>query len=156
MPEDQEDIVSPETQAIEAAAAIAIVNDKVLLVEEGEGSSHITGMLGIPSGRVKPGESTVEAALREFEEETGLQAEIGDIEEFPGNLFQADIPRKGGQIKRYNWHVYRIKRFSGKILETADNVKPIWTEISQLEELHRQGKLLPNVFNAVQAATKAV
>ena len=148
----EEKVDSPEMKVTNAAAAVAIKDGKVLLVEEGEGSSHVTGMLGIPSGRVDPGETEIEAAAREFREETGLTVTLEDLEEFPGNIFHADIPRKNGEIEKFNWHVFRVKNFTGDLLEEGDNVKPMWVEISELEKLQEEGRLHPNVLNAVNNA----
>lgn len=146
---DPEMVDSPERKVTNASAGLAIKDGKVLLVEEGEGSSHITGMLGIPSGRPKPGETDLQNAAREFEEETGLTVNLEDLVEFEGNIFQADIPRKNGQVERFHWHVFLVKNFSGELREEADNVRPRWVEISKLEKLESEGRLLPNVLNAV-------
>lgn len=150
----EEVVNSPEMNETNAAAAIAIKDGRVLLVREEEGSSHLTGMLGLPSGRLNEGETDLDAAVREFVEETGLTADRKDFVEFSGNIFHASIPRKSGEVAKFNWHVYKVKKFSGEIKETADNVTPMWVEIPTLEELHNEGKLLPNVLAAIQAAMK--
>ena len=57
------------------------------------------GMWGVPGGRIEPGESVMQAALREIEEETGLAVKItgllgvysgpsGRIVTFPDNVVQ--------------------------------------------------------------------
>ncbi|MBI2032138.1 MAG: NUDIX hydrolase [Candidatus Levybacteria bacterium] len=151
----EEQVDSPEMKETKAAAAVAIKDGKVLLVREEAGSSHLTGMLGIPSGRLDEGETDLDTAVREFGEETGLTAKREDFMEFSGNIFHASIPRKGGQVVRFKWHVLRVRNFSGEFGETADNVTPMWVDISELDRLQDEGKLLPNVFNAVHAAMKA-
>ncbi len=132
---------------------VATKDSKVILVREEEGSAHLTGMIGLPSGRVEEGESCLDAAVREFSEETGLSAKKEDFSEFPGNLFHADIPRKGGETVNFEWRIFRISNFSGK-LKGNDEVTPMWVSISKLPRLQKDGKLLPNVFNAIQAALK--
>jgi predicted NUDIX family NTP pyrophosphohydrolase len=51
---------------------------QILLVKPGGPfwRSRHTGVWMIPKGRVEPGESTLEAALREFAEETGVVLEV--------------------------------------------------------------------------------
>lgn len=147
-------IDSPENNVTNAAAAVAIKDGKVLLVREGEGSSHITGKYGIPSGRLEAGESDLDAAVREFGEESGLTASREDFSEFPGNFYQASIPRKGGEVVKFNWRVFRVAKFSGEIRGSGD-VTPEWVDISNLQQMQEEEKLLPNVFNAVQAAMMA-
>ncbi|GAB1607000.1 hypothetical protein Ahia01_000982700 [Argonauta hians] len=48
-------------------------SDQVLLIQEAKSSCH--GAWYIPAGRVEPGENLVDAAKREFLEETGLELE---------------------------------------------------------------------------------
>lgn len=126
-----------------------------MLTREEEGSSHLTGMLGIPSGRCEPGEDYLDTAVREFGEESGLLATSEDFVEFPGNFFQADIPRKGGEVVRFNWKVFRVMRFSGEAHKTTDDVTPMWVETSELEQLDKEGRLLPNVYNAIMVAIRS-
>lgn len=142
----------PENKVTKSAASVLIHDGMVVLVEEGEGSSHITGMLGLPSGRPEPGETSIENAVREFREETGLTSDPHDFVDFDNNIFHASILRKSGKIEDFEWHVYRVTNFSGELTQQADNVIPRWVEISQLQKLQDEGKLLPNVLNAVQGA----
>lgn len=149
----QEIIYSPEAQATDAAAVIAIRGGRVVLVKEGKGSAHLTGKYGLPGGRLDPGENYLQAAMREFREETGLVGEVP--EEFSGNFFQGDILRKTGIVK-FNWKVFRVKKFSGRFKDRLSReVTPHWVKLVDLERMNKEGKLIDNVFNAVQAALEA-
>lgn len=57
--------------------AIARRGDALLLIERGRGVA--VGEWSVPGGRVKFGETLVEAARREVAEETGLDVVIGDV-----------------------------------------------------------------------------
>lgn len=129
---------------IPTIGVVALQDNKVLLVRSGDASGHITGTYGLPSGRVDEGETEIKAAVREFSEETGLVANIGDLTEFKNNTFTAEIPRKDGTIKRMFWRVYFAKNFSGELVST-DETTPEWILIEELDNYN----LLPNVKNAI-------
>lgn len=60
-----------------AVGGIAIHDDQLLLVRRGRGPAQ--GDWSVPGGRVEPGELLAEATVREFAEETGLEAVCGPI-----------------------------------------------------------------------------
>ena len=145
----QSDILTP----IATAAALVFQENNVLLVTSGIASGHITGTKGLPSGRVDPGETEREAAARELFEETGLSAQEEDLSEFDGNFFQADIPRKDGTIRRFDWRVFEVGSYTGELLATDETI-PGWVSIDDIEQLDKEGKLLPNIKNAIMNALK--
>jgi len=50
-------------------------NDKILLVKQNYGRRHWS----LPGGKLEPGESIEEAAIREVKEETGLEIRLGRL-----------------------------------------------------------------------------
>jgi (d)CTP diphosphatase len=135
-------------------SAIAIRDGKILLVRHGEGASHVTGIYGLPGGRVGENETELEAIAREFKEETGLTAEKKDFLDFAGNYYVAKIPRKDGTIANLGWTVFKVRKFTGE-LKGGNETTPEWIDISMLSAFEQEGKLLPNTIKAVKAANSS-
>lgn len=130
-------------QVIPTVGILAFKDGKLLLVKHGESASHETGIYGWPGGRINEGETVLQAAIREFEEETGLKAKEEDLEEIVHNFEPVDIKRKNGEIKRFSVSLFRCKNFVGELVESDETI-PEWVDIVDLEKYN----LLPNVQKA--------
>lgn len=137
-----------KTKIVNSVGIVVIHDGKVLLVKHGEVAKHLTGTYGTPAGRIDSNETSVEAAVRELEEETGLVSTTGDLVELP-KKYIADIERKSGKVERFNHTVFVCKKFSGNIRAT-DEVEPEWIEIDKLKDYN----LLPNIEDMVLEAGK--
>ena len=82
-------------QRTTTVAVLAFDKSRVLLVKHGEAAHHLTGVYGLPGGRLDEGESLEDGAAREFQEETGLIPEKSSMIKIP-KVYEAEIPRKGG------------------------------------------------------------
>lgn len=134
---------------IHTVGIVAFNNDKVLLVKHGKAARHITGVYGLPGGRIDGNETLLEAATREFLEETGLVPQKGTMMQI-STIFEADIPRKSGETLSTYWNVFVVKNFSGVLLETEETT-PEWVEINMVKKIE---KLLPNTEEAIQEGLK--
>lgn len=132
---------------IPSVGIVAFKEKSVLLVCHGDAAGHITGTYGLPGGRFEEGETAIQTAKREFEEETGLRVSEGGLTGFPENMFFAKIPRKDGTIKEFSFEVFLCTSFSGDISGTEET-HPEWIEIQAMDSLN----LLPNIKEAVQRA----
>jgi len=104
------------------ATLMFIVRDgMILLIEKKRG--HGAGKVNGPGGKIDPGETPLEAAVRETQEELGITPQA---------------PRKLGEL----WfamsdvpdilcHVYRADGFEGEPVETAEAV-PMWTPLDAI------------------------
>ena len=135
---------------IPTVAAIAVHGSKFLLVRHEEEAGHITGTYGLPSGRVEGGESELQAAVREFSEETGLTAKSEDFKEFPGNYYVADLNRKDGSTMHCGWRVFKVLKFEGEIKASSETT-PVWLSLEEIKQLGKEEKLLPNILDAIRA-----
>lgn len=139
------------TEIILTSHVLLFENDKVLLVRHGESAGHITGVYGIPGGHVEPDEDLQTTAVREFREETGLDVEKSDLQEFPGNEYTADIQRKDGMTRRYTMYVFLATQYTGQLQTTSETI-PEWIDVNALHQFN----LLPNVEHAVQTGLAAI
>jgi ADP-ribose pyrophosphatase YjhB (NUDIX family) len=137
--------MSPSTPS-RTSGVVVLRGDGVLLVQPGETSHHERDVWGLPAGHVDDGETYLEAAIRETEEETGLVLEAADLTELP-HVYVADLRRRDGTTEAMTWTVFATRRFSGTLRETPETT-PVWVALSGLGALRLQG----NVGNAIAQA----
>lgn len=132
-------------QTIPTIGVLVISDDKVLLVKHKPKASHLTGAYGLPAGRLEENEKTIDGAVRELREETGLEVSRNNLLHLP-HVFYADIPRKGGEIAHMKWDVFVAKEFLGELKE-SEETSPEWIP---LKDVHTLSNLLPNTENAIR------
>ena len=131
-------------ETIFSVGVLIIKDGKVLLVRHGESAGHLTGVYGLPAGRLNKDEDEKIAAVRELFEETGIVVSEEDLIEYPNDIWTADIKRKDGTIKTFQIKVFVCKKWSGELAKTEETT-PEWVEIAKLDEYN----LLPNVKEIV-------
>ena len=73
-----------------ASVAVVDPHGRVLMQERDEHAPVHPDLWGLPGGRLEDGESFVEGALRELEEETGLRMRADDLTSLGRNRFHSD------------------------------------------------------------------
>ncbi|MCS7098334.1 MAG: NUDIX hydrolase [Candidatus Methanomethyliaceae archaeon] len=118
------------------AGILVIDNGKVLLIKRGNDPNK--GLWSIPGGMVRLGESPEEAAIREFKEETGLDAIIEDLL----GVFNVVIRDDKGKIK-YHYVVidYLGKVIGGMLKPGSDVLDAKWFEINELSKIQTSATL---------------
>ncbi len=71
---------------VPAVGVVCLRGEEVLLIRRGRPPR--LGEWSLPGGRIEPGERTIDAALRELREETGVEAEIIGLIDVIDGLFQ--------------------------------------------------------------------
>lgn len=109
-------------QARDLATLVFVIRDgKILLIHKKRGLGQ--GKINGPGGKLDPGETAVECAVRECHEELGI--EVSGLECMGEHKFQF--------IDGYSIHcwVFRTSEAEGSAIET-DEAIPMWTDISQI------------------------
>ncbi len=124
-------------------SGVVLRNDegRFLLVQEGKPSAY--GLWNLPAGHVDPGETLVDAAIREAREETGYEVRI--VSETPlVDLYDAKIER--------HFHVFRAEIVGGKLMVDGEEILSAqWLSFREIQALNDAGKLrAPFVYNAIQ------
>ncbi|MDH5806745.1 MAG: NUDIX hydrolase [Candidatus Methanomethylicaceae archaeon] len=116
---------------IVGAGILTIENGKVLLIKRGNEPNK--GLWSIPGGMVKLGESPEEAAIREFKEETGLDAIIENLL----GVFNVVIKDEYGKIK-YHYIVidYLGKVIGGTLKPGSDVIDAKWFNIEEINKIN--------------------
>jgi 8-oxo-dGTP diphosphatase len=101
-----------------SAFVIVVQSDHVLIVK-----ARNKGHWQLPGGRIKPGETPVEAVVREVREETGLRARVGAL--------TGTYQREDGSLAR----VYAATA-SGKLMGARrEIVQQRWVRISEAKKM---------------------
>jgi 8-oxo-dGTP diphosphatase len=88
--------------------------EEVLLGRKRRGLGE--GRLVAPGGKLEPGESPAEAAVRELEEEAGLVARLEDLE--PRGVLDYAFPHRLAWSQRS--HVFLCRRVSGEVAPSSE------------------------------------
>lgn len=136
---------------IPTVGVLIIKDKKVLLVKHGVEASHIEGIYGWPGGRLSEGETVRQAAVREFEEETGLRVKEEDLEEFIHDLEPAKIKRRNGETQVFSVKLFVCSSYTGNLKSSGETI-PEWVPIADLDKY----VLLPNVKRIVTILSKVL
>jgi 8-oxo-dGTP diphosphatase len=90
----------------------------------GLGAGRLVG----PGGKLEPGETPRQAAVREVAEEVGLVIDAADLQ-LMGELTYP-FPHQPAFSQR-SW-VFRTERFSGEAIE-SDELEPVWVDVAGID-----------------------
>ncbi|ANG63088.1 hypothetical protein A8C75_11805 [Marinobacterium aestuarii] len=111
---------------IPAASAVLLQNGCALLVQRGQAPN--AGCWSFPGGKIQAGETVQQAALRELQEETGVQASAGSI------LTALDVMGRSGASLDYHYLLVVIYCHwrAGEPRAADDAADARWIPIEQL------------------------
>jgi ADP-ribose pyrophosphatase YjhB (NUDIX family) len=124
--------------------AIVLDGDRVLLVRRGRAPS--AGKWSLPGGLVELGETTLEAARREVQEECGLDVRIGPV---AGVLDR--VIRDGDGRVRYHWVLvdYLAYPESMSLAAGSDAAEAQWVPVGDVHRYDTTDGLLDMIERAI-------
>jgi ADP-ribose pyrophosphatase YjhB (NUDIX family) len=128
--------------------AIVLHGGRVLLVRRGQPPA--LGLWSVPGGLVDLGETTVEAARREVEEECGLKVRIVELAGVLDRVTRDD----DGRV-RYHWVLVdylAVPESDDVITAGSDAAEVRWVTIDDVEQLPTTEGLLPMIRRAAALA----
>lgn len=108
--------------ATQAALAVVLRGERVLLVRRANPPD--AGLWGYPGGKVEPGETVEQAAVRELREETGVRAEAGAV------LVTLEVKGEGFH---YALHAVACHYLSGKPCAADDVTDADWVSFPDVQ-----------------------
>ncbi|WP_407700944.1 NUDIX hydrolase [Streptomyces hirsutus] len=110
-----------------AAAVVTDDEGRVLLVRRSEHERFLPRVWGVPCGKLEPGESAPDGALRELKEETGLLGEI--VRKVGESSFLSEYA--GHEIK--NWQEnFLVRPLSRDVVLPSPDQDHAWLRPSEL------------------------
>lgn len=104
-----------------ATLVFVLREDEILLINKKRGLGR--GKVNGPGGKVDPGETVEQCAIRECQEELGIQ--VNKLQHLGEHKFQF--------TNGYSIHcwVYRTRDYSGEAIETAE-AQPLWIKVDDI------------------------
>ena len=121
-------MTTPLPAPVPCVGVVCLRGDEVLLIRRGTPPRQ--GEWSLPGGRIEPGERTVDAALRELREETGVEAEITGLLDVVDGIF----PEAG---RHYVLIDYAARWRSGEPVAGDDAVEARFVTLDQARTLVR-------------------
>ena len=134
---------------IKTAGVVAFTEDKksVLLIKHSESAGHKTGVWGIPAGKVEEGECELMTAVRELQEEAGIEVEnLQELRPLP-RAYSATIERKDG-VKTFSLKAFVYSQSKETKLISSEEGETHLVDINEVSSL----ELLPNVEQMIADA----
>jgi ADP-ribose pyrophosphatase YjhB (NUDIX family) len=115
-----------ESKTLVAACNLIVHGDALLLVQEAKPSAG--GRYSLPAGKVEPGETIIEAAVREAHEETGLRVEVVALV----GIYHCPETSEGTAVVN---HVFESRVLGGAVAPTQAHPEVRFVPFGEVEEL---------------------
>ncbi len=114
-----------------AVGAVCVHGGRLLLVQRGRGVG--VGRWSLPGGRVRAGETLVDAVARELAEETGLTGRVGEL---------VGVAERMGPDHHYVILDYRFHSDGAEAVAGDDAADVTWASRTDLERLELVDRLV--------------
>lgn len=109
------------------SASVAIIDSKGRLLMVQRGHDPEKGRWSLPGGKLRPGETPEQAAVREAFEETGLKVVV-----------ERALPvenKPGGDDRVYQIHAFVVSVTAGDLVPSDDAADAVWADAETLDRL---------------------
>lgn len=114
-----------------AGVVLKNTQGKYLLVQEAKAPVH--GLWNWPAGKLDPGETLQQAAIREAKEETGLDIQLIDQRPF--------YKGQGSKHSNHATHLFRGKVLGGRVVHQPGELLDVqWFSPAEIRQLAQTGK----------------
>lgn len=114
---------------VEVAACYVEIDGKILLMERAHNSAE-GKTWGVPAGKMEPGETPHQAAIRELMEETGIKVSSSQVEEI--GKFYVQKPRGS-----FIYHMFQVHLTEKPhVILSHEHTQYLWADAKELEALH--------------------
>jgi 8-oxo-dGTP diphosphatase len=116
-------------QPVVAVGAVVVKDGRVLMITRAQPPRQ--GLWSIPGGVVELGEALREAAAREVREETGVEAEMGEVLTVVDRILQDEAGRV-----QYHYVIvdFAARWLSGEAKASSDAASVYWLEPGEIED----------------------
>lgn len=120
-------------QACVAVAACYVEIDGRILLMKRSKSSLEGQTWGVPAGKIEPGESPLQAAVRELMEESGIQVSFSQVTEV-GTLY---VQKPRGS---YIYHMFQVHlNQPPTVILSLEHTQYVWANAQEINTLHLIG-----------------
>jgi ADP-ribose pyrophosphatase YjhB (NUDIX family) len=110
------------------------------------------GYWGFPSGKIRWGESILETAARELQEETGLSANLELMGQYHEHTYMAET---GELIEDKMFHVVKAYDVQGELMELFEGGRNAWMSEEQIRHYDKRYTSFDTEFAMVKGQTPA-
>ncbi|MEU0877812.1 NUDIX domain-containing protein [Lentzea sp. NPDC005914] len=142
---------APKANSLRPAVSAFVQNTKgeILMIRRTDNDKY-----AIPGGQQEVGETLSEAAVREVEEETGLQTEVADLVGLYSNPNHV-IAYDDGEIRQEFSICFRAKLIGGTVRTSSESKEVVWVPTERLGELDIHPSIQLRINHALQQRDKA-
>ncbi|MYW94299.1 NUDIX domain-containing protein [Amycolatopsis rubida] len=138
---------APKANSIAVAVSAFIQDDegRILMIRRTDNDLY-----AIPGGQLELGETLAQAAVREVQEETGIECEITGVVGLYSNPNHV-IAYDDGEVRQEFSICFRARRISGELSTSAESKEVLWKSEHELKTLNIHPSIMLRLSHALSS-----